>query len=173
VQKFCPKKLGIYNVVPPCYNRYYNPEKEEKMTDYPDRYSQRIKGTICHVLDVEKATAFLKEKLDAPDVDFSAEVMAIVNGKNGVATVISEGVGWYADKEGKLPINYWGKNGMSGYVDITPEELAPLISDETTDLVDFVRIFGDRLETNLWLWQSYAKGYPQDKMSVVAGIMVA
>ena len=141
------------------------------MTDYPDRYSLRNKGTVCHVLDVEKATAFLKEKLDAPDVDFSAELMAIVNGENGVATLLSEGVGWYADAKGLLPINYFGKNGMSGYVDITPEELAPLISDETIDLADFVRIFGDRLETNLSIWQYYAKGYPQDKMSVVAGIM--
>jgi len=138
-----------------------------------DRYASRTKGTICHVLDVEKATAFLKEKLDAPDVDFSADRMAIVNGKNGVATVIDEGVGWYADKNGKLPINYYGKNGMGGYLDITPEELAPLISDETIDLADHVRIFGDRLETNLAIWQYYAKGYPQDKMSVVAGIMEA
>ena len=141
------------------------------MTDYPDRYSLRTKGTVCHILDVEKATAFLKEKLDAPDVDFSAERMAIVNGENGVATLLDEGVGWYADKNGKLPINYWGKNGMSGYLDITPEELAPLISDETIDLADHVRLFGDRLETNLTIWQYYAKGYPQDKMSVVAGIM--
>jgi hypothetical protein len=143
------------------------------MTDYPDRYASRTKGTVCHILDVEKATAFLKEKLDAPDVDFSAEPMAIVNGENGVATLLTEGVGWYADKFGKLPINYYGKNGMSGYLDITPEELAPLISDETTDLADFVRIFGDRLETNLSIWQYYAKGYPQDKTSVVAGIMEA
>ena len=141
------------------------------MTDYPDRYSQRTKGTIVHVLDVEKATAFLKVKLDAPDVDFSAERMAIVNGENGVATLLDEGVGWFADKNGKLPINYWGKNGMSGYLDITPAELAPLISDETIDLADHVRVFGDRLETNLAVWQYYAKGYPQDKMSVVAGIM--
>jgi hypothetical protein len=143
------------------------------MTDYPDRYSLRTKGTIVHLLDVEKATAFLKEKLDAPDVEFYAEPMAIVNGKNGVATVIDEGVGWYADAKGKLPINYFGKNGLSGYLDITPEELYPLISDETTDLADFVRIFGDRLETNLSLWQSYARNYPQDKMSVVPATMVS
>ena len=143
------------------------------MTDYPDRYSLRTKGTICHILDVEKATAFLKEKLDAPDVDFSAERMAIVNGENGVATLLDEGVGWYADKNGKLPINYWGKNGMSGYLDITPAELAPLISDETIDLADHVRVFGDRLETNLYVWQQYAKGYPQDKMSLVDATLVA
>jgi len=143
------------------------------MTDYPDRYSLRTKGTIVHVLDVEKATAFIKEKFDNPDANITAERMAIVNGKNGVATVIDEGVGWFADKNGKLPINYWGINGSGGYLDITPEELMPLISDETIDLADHVRIFGDRLETNLNIWQNYAKGYPQDKMSVVAGIMVA
>ena len=51
------------------------------------------------------------------------------------------------------------------------EAFAPILALETTDLADFVRIFGDRLETNLYIWQSYAKGYPQDKMSVVAGIM--
>jgi hypothetical protein len=39
------------------------------------------------------------------------------------------------------------------------------------DIADFVRIFGDRLETNVSIWQQYAKGYKQDKMSVVAGIM--
>jgi hypothetical protein len=99
--------------------------------------------------------------------------MAIVNGKNGLATVLDEGVGWFADKNGKLPINYWGKNGNNGYLDITVEELYPLISDETIDLADHVRIFGDRLETNLYIWQNYAKGYPQDKMSVVPATMVS
>ena len=137
------------------------------------RYENRTFGTIVHVLDVEKATALIKRRFNNQDAEITAERMAIVNGKNGVATVLDEGVGWYADKEGKLPINYWGKNGNNGYLDITPEELAPLISDETIDLADHVRVFGDRLETNLYLWQNYAKGYPQDKMSVVAGIMKA
>ena len=137
------------------------------------RYENRTFGTIVHVLDVEKATALIKRRFNNQDAEITAERMAIVNGKNGVATVLDEGVGWYADKEGKLPINYWGKNGANGYIDITPEELAPLISDETIDLADHVRVFGDRLETNLFIWQNYAKNYPQDKMSVVAGIMEA
>jgi hypothetical protein len=72
-----------------------------------------------------------------------------------------------------LPLNYWGKNGNNGYIDIYPEQLVPLIADTTMDLADFVRIFGDRLETNVSIWQGYAKGYKQDKMSVVAGIMEA
>ena len=144
------------------------------MTDYPDRYSLRTKGVVCHALHPEKTTKFIKETLGiGDDVEINAEVMLVVNGKNGVATLCDEGVGWFADKVGKLPLNYWGKNGNNGYIDIYPEQLVPLIADTTMDLADFVRIFGDRLETNLSIWQGYAKGYKQDKMSVVAGIMEA
>jgi hypothetical protein len=138
-----------------------------------DRYSSRTFGTIVHVLDVEKATAFIKNRFEDPEANITADRMAIVNGKNGVATVVDEGVGWYADANGKLPINYWGLNGSGGYLDITPEELFPLISDETIDLADHVRVFGDRLENNLWIWQNYAKGYPQDKMSYAPATIVA
>jgi hypothetical protein len=138
-----------------------------------DRYSSRTFGTIVPLLDVEKATQFIKDKLDAPDLDITAEQMAIVNGKNGLATVITEGVGWFADKDGGIPINFWGKNGNNGYVDVTADELKTLISDKTIDLADHVRVFGDRLENNLYAWQAYAKGYPQDKMSVVNAIMVS
>jgi hypothetical protein len=138
-----------------------------------DRYSSRTFGTIVHVLDVEKATKFIKDRFEDPEANITAERMAIVNGEKGLATVITEGVGWFADKDGGIPINYWGKNGNNGYIDVTAEELKTLISDETIDLADHVRVFGDRLETNLYIWQSYAKGYPQDKMSVVGATMVA
>ena len=138
-----------------------------------DRYSSRTFGTVVHVIDVEKATAFIKERFENPEANITAERMAIVNGKNGLATVLDEGVGWFADKVGGIPINYYGKNGNSGYIDITAEELKTLISDETIDLADHVRVFGDRLETNLYVWQQYAKGYPQDKMSLVDATLVA
>ena len=137
------------------------------------RYEDRTFGTIVHVIDVEKATEFIKNRFEAPDLDITAERMAIVNGKNGLATVVTEGVGWYADENGGIPINYWGKNGNNGYIDITADELRTLISDETIDLADHVRVFGDRLETNLDIWQGYAYGYPQDKMSLVNATMVA
>lgn len=138
------------------------------------RYEDRTFGTICHALHPEKTTAFIKQRLELDETsDIKAEVMLVVNGENGLATLCDEGVGWYADSEGKLPINFWGKNGSGGYIDITPEELLPLISDTTMDLADFVRIFGDRLESNLYIWQNYAKGYPQDKMSLVSATMVA
>jgi hypothetical protein len=99
------------------------------------RKDDRVRGTILHLLDADKTTKFIKEYLET-DADIHAE-----------------------------PINYYGKNGNSGYLDVTPEELAPLISNETMDLADFIRAFGDRLENNFYAWVQYAKSHDQ-KMSV-------
>jgi hypothetical protein len=148
------------------YNGYINPIERNLMSRETD--------TVVHVIDVEKATAFIKERLGAPaDYNITAEEMAVVNGAKGPATVLDEGVGWYADANGGIPINYWGINGAGGYIDITVDELKSLISDKTVNLADHIRVFGDRLENNFYIWRNYAKGFPQDKMSVVAGILVA
>ncbi len=130
---------------------------------------------VVHVIDTTKATAFIKERLNAPeDSEIKAEYMAVVNGRNGLATVVTEGVGWYADKNGGIPINYWTNSyGNGGYIDITEDELRSLIADETVNLADHIRAFGDRLETNFYVWRQYALGYPQDKMSLVNATMVA
>lgn len=138
-----------------------------------DRYSSRTFGTIVHLIDVEKATQFIKDYFQDQDANITAERMVIVNGEKGLATVIDEGVGWYADKNGGIPINYFTEYGNGGYIDVTAYELKTLISDETIDLADHVRVFGYRLENNLHLWQNYAKGYPQDKMSLVNATMVS
>ena len=161
-----PQKLGIYNVGGVLYNRDINPNK--------GKYMSRETDIVVHVIDVEKATAFIKERLGAPaDYNITAEEMAVINGKKGLATVLHEGVGWTADADGGIPINYWGINGAGGYVDVTVDELTTLISDKTVNLADHVRVFGDRLESNFSIWRHYALGYPQDKMSLVAGILVA
>jgi hypothetical protein len=130
---------------------------------------------VVHVIDTTKATAFIKERLNAPaDSNIEADRMAVVNGRNGLATVLTEGVGWFADKNGGIPINYYSGNyGSGGYIDITEDELRSLIADETVNLADHIRAFGDRLETNFYVWRQYALGYPQDKMSLVNATMVA
>ncbi len=134
---------------------------------------ERATGTVVHLLDENATLALIRNKLGKPDADVTPEYMVVVNGKNGLATVITEGVGWFADANGGIPINFHSGNyGSGGYVDVTEEELRGVISDKTIDLADFVRTFGDRLETNFYIWQQYAKGYDQS-MSVVAGILVA
>ena len=137
-----------------------------------NRYENRTKGTIVHLLDPEKTAAFIKSRYSNQDADITAEPMVVVNGRNGLATVVSEGVGWFADSNGNVPINYYSGQFNGGYLDIKVEELIPLISDKTIDLADFVRVFGDRLETNLSLWQNYARGYDQS-MSEATATMVA
>ena len=120
---------------------------------------ERIRGNVVHLLDPEKTTKFLQDKLDNPDI--KADSMVVVNGEKGIATVCGEGVGWFIDGEGLLPVNYHVGQFGSGYIDITPEELMPLISNETIDLADFIRSFGDRLENNFYSWVGYARGYNQ------------
>lgn len=135
-----------------------------------DRYENRTKGTIVHLLDPIKTATLIKSRYSNQDTEITAEPMVVVNGRNGLATVVSEGVGWYADENGKVPVNYYAGEFNSGYQDITVEELMPLISDETIDLADFVRVFGDRLETNLSLWQNYARGHEQSMSVATATI---
>ena len=129
-------------------------------------------GTVVHMLDVDKATSFIKKKLDAPDVPFVADPMVIVNGEKGLATVINQGVGWYVDKDGFLPINYSGPADLSGYLDISLAELAYLISDETVDISEFIKSLTERHETNFFLWKYYARGFPQSKEQLIAKVNI-
>ena len=131
------------------------------------RSAIRERGPVVVLLDREKASAFIKEKLDAPDVPVWADAMVILNGENGPATVIEEGVGWYSDARGFVPINYSGPADLGGYLDITLEELIPLLGEETTDLADFVAKGVERLEDNCYIWQNYAQGFLQDKVSLI------
>jgi len=126
---------------------------------------ERIRGTVVHLLDPEKTTEFLKNKLNNDTV--KSQPMVVVTGDKGIATVCGEGVGWFVDDKGFLPIDYYVGEYGSGYLDVTPEELMPLISNETIDLADFIRSFGDRLENNFYSWVSYTIGHKQS-MSVVS-----
>ena len=133
----------------------------------------RPKGIFIQLLDVEKATDYLRKNFypDAPET-FKAEAMGVVNGEKGLATLCSEGVGWFADKFGKVPINYWGINGQNGYIDIPAEDLPSLIHERNfIDLADFIRNYNDRLENNFYQWKNYAKDYEQ--MSQANATMVA
>lgn len=125
-----------------------------------NRYELRKKGVEVFLLDREATTALIRSRYSNASTDLTADPMVVVNGDKGLAVVCTEGVGWWADEHGKFPVNYSLDFG-GGYLDITLDELLPLISTTTIDLADFVRVFGDRLEMNLALWQNYAKGYDQ------------
>jgi len=87
--------------------------------------------------------------------------MVVVNGKDGIATVCCEGVGWTIDSNGLYTLMFLGTFSQST-VDVTLDELKSCFSTEQTDLANFIRVFGDRLESNFDLWHSYGYKHEQE-----------
>lgn len=134
------------------------------MMTVEDRYASRTKGTMVHLLDLDKANAYFANTV--PEYNGKVDYMAVVVTEKGLATLCTEGVGWNADAEGKVPINIsWGMS--MGYIDIPIEDLEGLVSDEKIDLADFIRVFGDRLENNFYIWKTQASKCEQ-KIGVAA-----
>jgi hypothetical protein len=79
------------------------------------------------------------------------------------ALVCSEGVGWEQDTYGclEVPTNIGAMGLWNGRVFISVDTVKSCLTDKTEDIADYIRIFGDRLDSNCALWQS--------KMSVGAG----
>ena len=116
-------------------------------------------------IDSEKAGAFFTQKArDSGDNDtvVVAEPFVVVSTAKGLATICSEGVGWWANDDGKYLLGgYIGAYGEPTYY-VTAEELESLISDEMIEFSDFVRSFGARLETNYSLWYDEIRGCFQE-----------
>lgn len=112
-------------------------------------------------IDVDKASKLMQDHFKDPAI--KAEEMAVVNAKDGVATVCSEGVGWFANDEGKfLLLGFYGAYGEATMY-ATPEQLISIMSDEFIYLDEFVRSFGARLETNYSIWYEQANTGPSQQ----------
>jgi hypothetical protein len=88
-------------------------------------------------------------------------------GDNKYALVCSEGVGWEQDTYGclEVPTNIGQMGLWNGRVFISVETVKECLTDQTEDISDYIRVFGDRLDSNCSLWQS--------KMSVVGSMIEA
>ena len=77
------------------------------------------------------------------------------------ALVCSEGVGWEQDTYGclEVPTNIGQMGLWNGRVFISVDTVKSCLTDTVADIADYIRVFGDRLDSNCSLWQS--------KMSVV------
>lgn len=101
--------------------------------------SERTRGTIVRTLDLSEIA----------DVS-PAYGYAYATGTDGTEYVIcTEGVGWKLTDSDPLVVDYWDRVRMVPIA--TVRELAARGTD--TDLADFVRVFGARLESNFYGWQ--------------------
>jgi len=110
-------------------------------------------------IDTAKLTTMLNAKADRDDL--VGEQMVVANTVKGLATVCSEGVGWWKNDDGKYLVGAWVRYSNPTFY-LTEDELLSCLSSEQVDLAEFVQTFGSRLENNFDLWYNQVKNVSQD-----------
>jgi hypothetical protein len=114
---------------------------------------------MVNKIDNRKLGDLLNAKTNRSDLE--GETMVVANTDKGLATVCSEGVGWWKNDDGKYLVGAWvGYSNPTFY--LTEDELLSCLSSEEVDLAKFINTFGDRLETNFDLWYEQVKDVSQD-----------
>ena len=77
-------------------------------------------------------------------------------GNEQYALVCTEGVGWVEDYYGciEVPTNIGSMGLWNGRVFISVDEIKKCLTEQTVDISEYIRTFGDRLDNNCDLWQS-------------------
>jgi hypothetical protein len=144
-----------------------------------DRYEARTKGLVAYKLNSESLTEYAREYVKvaygtySPEEYLNVEPLLLLAtkergswGTHRLATLCTEGVGWLENEHtGLVPIYvdlspYGGQSLLMG---LHPRVVMRHITDEKVDLADWVRVFGDRLEINLGIWQNQIRGIDQDE----------
>jgi len=120
------------------------------------------KSVMVRQLDLPKLEKVIRRGISASSTEqVQAEPMLVVNTPTGLATICSEGVGWFKnDNDMYLVGFYQGYSNPS--LHITEDELLSCLSDTDIDMAEFINSFGDRLEVNYDLWYDQVKDVSQD-----------
>lgn len=141
---------------------------------------ERTRGYIGYKLDsakiLERARDIQVATYDMDPVkymeDHSVEdlILVMINepdayGSAKHAVICGEGVGWIQDsyRTCLVPVSIGWSGDSRVYLGV--DVLKSFLTGETVDLADFVRVFGDRLESNLSLWQSKMSDIDQSKIN--------
>jgi hypothetical protein len=141
---------------------------------------ERTRGFIGYKLDqsklLERARDIQVATYDMDPVDYmknhSVEdlVLVMINDPDAYgcakhAVICGEGVGWIQDEYRTclVPVSIGWSGDSRVYLGV--DVLKSSLTGETVDLADFVRVFGDRLESNLSLWQSKMSDIDQTKIT--------
>ena len=77
-------------------------------------------------------------------------------GDKKYALVCTEGVGWVQDEYGciEVPTNIGSMGSWNGRVFISVDVIKECLTMEEADISEYIRTFGERLDSNCDLWQS-------------------
>jgi len=139
------------------------------------RLEDRVKGYYGHLVDGKKL-AVIAKKIYAlqygESVDCAVSDLLLVEGKekdfrgiNKYAVVCEEGVGWEQNDYGLIPVpTNIGMGLWNGKVFMSPKVVQSCLTPQVIDIADFVRVFGDRLDNNVAIWQGFI-GEPNKKIN--------
>jgi hypothetical protein len=143
-----------------------------------DRRESRMNGYVGRIVDGKKLAEIangiynLQYSSDFSECTVDSLLFIELEEKNvfgdpKYALVCSEGVGWEQDTYGclEVPTNIGQMGLWNGRVFISVDTVKECLTDKTEDIADYVRIFGDRLDSNCYLWQSKMSVSP-DTISV-------
>lgn len=76
-----------------------------------------------------------------------------------VAIVCEEGVGWEQDEYSTIavPTNLSPMSRYAGRVHISVEVIKSCLTNNKMDIAEYIRVFGDRLDNNVAIWQGVMK----------------
>ena len=133
------------------------------------RRDGRANGYIGEVVSGKKLAEHAKKIYNAQyleneidnDIDVSDLLLIKLSkkdevwGDNMYALVCDEGVGWEQQARSliNVPTNLGGFGLYNGSVKMSVGLIKSCLTGETADIADFVRVFGDRLDNNVAIWQ--------------------
>jgi hypothetical protein len=128
---------------------------------------ERSKGYIGQIVDGKKlgviANSIYNLQYSGSATECTVDSLLLVTleetnvfGDNKYALICSEGVGWEQDTYGclEVPTNIGQMGLWNGRVFISVDTVKECLTDKTEDISDYIRVFGDRLDSNCSLWQS-------------------
>ena len=124
------------------------------------RLEERKKGYIGQIVSGEKLAEICNEVYKLQYVEPSGctveDLLLIELRDNKYALVCTEGVGWKQDDYNliNVPTNVGDWSIYNGHVDLSVAVIKTCLTGETQDIADYIRVFGDRLDTNCSIWQS-------------------
>ena len=133
------------------------------------RRDGRANGYIGEVVSGKKLAEHAKKIYNAQyleneidnDIDVSDLLLIKLSkkdevwGENMYALVCDEGVGWEQRDRSliNVPTNIGAMGLYNGSVKMSVGLIKSCLTGETADIADFVRVFGDRLDNNVAIWQ--------------------